>query len=85
MIFFSGYQIRLDNVLEEDAPFDICSCQVSDSFVVVDDKLIFFLKFSIVCFFLGYTFAFTLGIISGNDLSANNLTNQIPCLLVFGN
>lgn len=64
MTFFSGYQIRLDNVLEEDAPFDICSCQVSDSFVVVYDKLIFFFKFfkfSIVCFFLGYTFAFTLG------------------------
>lgn len=45
MIFFSGYQIRLDNVLEEDAPFDICSCQVSDSFVVMYDKLIFFFKF----------------------------------------
>ena len=36
--FFPGYQMPVDKVLEDDAPFDIVSCQVSDSFNVAVDK-----------------------------------------------
>lgn len=33
-LLFCNYQVRLDKVLQDDAPFDICSCQVSSIFYI---------------------------------------------------
>lgn len=69
--YHSQFQVRLDKVLADDAPFDLCSCQVNNTLELIIYHRCIYAEKKLMCTARKY------------NIFRSGLSKQLPCFLHF--